>query len=575
MLQLSERLEFVNQTKELFQSIDILQGLAVPENEPLSLNSDAWDTASGLFASSISCQIPNFAFPAFQHGHSHGDFMETIGHEDFMETRCSSDNITGCSNFQSQQSLIESGSFFELPASEGPYNSKLSNSDVQESSILNSLCKSELFVDMAKTSQQFSECRMSNRNFVKDQFQMPSSLCTFDELFPKLDFAKALSKHDKNDDLFQWFSPMTEESNEMVTAELINDISRTSEVVSLSSNPKGHHSPIKVISDKQPSTSVQSSVTALNSAEGEKYSDIFGIDKQFDCSGVDIGSRSSGYWEDTVVPLEIGGHLDISASSSNCISEQYVDSKFRTSNTLFSKLGLHQRLEEIGRGSCSVARSDLNDQLYSTAKRRKIETPLLTSNEVSCLSRFDGSVNSFQPVYHLNSSSNFEFKDKVINKLEAGPFISDNCSIIAGNTVSSPKKLEQPAKTIKKKAKPGTKPRPKDRQQIHDRLLELRELVPNGEKVQRSQFDSKINENYKICIVHLLSDKMTPFLCFKYERNRKICLPLCLIKRFLSAASYMKGKQNLETINIPSSYGVIPYAAVKCSYCTILPYTVI
>ena len=74
-----------------------------------------------------------------------------------------------------------------------------------------------------------------------------------------------------------------------------------------------------------------------------------------------------------------------------------------------------------------------------------------------------------------------------MRKKEAGSCNDDNCSIIAEDTVLSPKKLELPAKTIKKKAKPGTKPRPRDRQQIHDRLLELRDLIPNGEKVCRSQ----------------------------------------------------------------------------------------
>ncbi|KAL3499070.1 hypothetical protein ACH5RR_041802 [Cinchona calisaya] len=83
---LAERLNFVNQTKEHFQSIE----LALPKNELMSLS-------SGF----------------------------------------STENITGCSNLQHHQSHVESGSFIELLPSEGPYNSIRSNFNVQESSIMN------------------------------------------------------------------------------------------------------------------------------------------------------------------------------------------------------------------------------------------------------------------------------------------------------------------------------------------------------------------------------------------------------------------------------------------------------
>lgn len=46
------------------------------------------------------------------------------------------------------------------------------------------------------------------------------------------------------------------------------------------------------------------------------------------------------------------------------------------------------------------------------------------------------------------------------------------------------KKSDEPVKVNRKRAKPGesTRPRPKDRQQIQDRVRELREIVPNGTK---------------------------------------------------------------------------------------------
>ncbi|KAL3499174.1 hypothetical protein ACH5RR_038267 [Cinchona calisaya] len=526
----AERLEFVSQTRELFQNIEILQGLALSEIEPLSSHSDAWD-ASGLFASLISCQNPHFASPAFRHGDSCEDFIEkdcslenitvsfpstseyeTLGPIITTSSLCENrlrianteahvDPIGNKSNFSPLQSFMESSSFFELSASHGPYDSKGSNHDLQESSIFNSMCNSELFIDMTKDSQQLFENRMSNQKLgllghsTEDQLQRPSSLHTVEELLPEIDCAKSVSEHC---DLFQWFSPMTDESNEMVEAKHRIDLSGESEVVSLFSNPKGPRAPAIIFSDNQRSTSVQSSITnALNSAEKEKDSGTFGNDKRSDCPGVDFGSKTPGDWEDVIRSIYIGDHLDVSASNSDCISKQYLESKLKTSNTLFSKLGLYQRWDEIDRGSCSVSRSDLTDQLSSTAKRRKIESPLLSSNEGSCLPKFVGTINSLQPVYHSNNTSNFESKDKVIRRLDAGSCIGDNCNIIAGKAVSSPKKLDQPGKIVKKKAKPGTKPRPKDRQQIHDRLLELRELIPNGEKMS-------IDRLLHLTIKHLL-----------------------------------------------------------------------
>ncbi|XP_062222473.1 uncharacterized protein LOC133921559 isoform X2 [Phragmites australis] len=62
--------------------------------------------------------------------------------------------------------------------------------------------------------------------------------------------------------------------------------------------------------------------------------------------------------------------------------------------------------------------------------------------------------------------------------------MDDCCSLNTANSkVSQVKKLEG-VKVIKKKARPGesTRPRPKDRQQIQERVKELRQIVPNSAK---------------------------------------------------------------------------------------------
>ncbi|PKU68150.1 Transcription factor LHW [Dendrobium catenatum] len=64
-------------------------------------------------------------------------------------------------------------------------------------------------------------------------------------------------------------------------------------------------------------------------------------------------------------------------------------------------------------------------------------------------------------------------------------WIDDTCSVNAeGSALHQPKKLEEYTKVVRKRARPGesARPRPKDRQQIQDRVKELREIVPNGAK---------------------------------------------------------------------------------------------
>lgn len=72
----------------------------------------------------------------------------------------------------------------------------------------------------------------------------------------------------------------------------------------------------------------------------------------------------------------------------------------------------------------------------------------------------------------------------------------DSCGSlnIANSMVSQVKKLEG-ENVVKKRARPGesTRPRPKDRQQIQERVKELREIVPNSAKV-------RIDRNISLCV---------------------------------------------------------------------------
>eukprot|EP00252_Welwitschia_mirabilis_P005517 TRINITY_DN15995_c0_g1_i3.p1 TRINITY_DN15995_c0_g1~~TRINITY_DN15995_c0_g1_i3.p1 ORF type:complete len:1015 (-),score=158.32 TRINITY_DN15995_c0_g1_i3:575-3619(-) len=63
-------------------------------------------------------------------------------------------------------------------------------------------------------------------------------------------------------------------------------------------------------------------------------------------------------------------------------------------------------------------------------------------------------------------------------------WVEDSHSKCENQRTPQVKKVDEPTKANRKRAKPGesTRPRPKDRQQIQDRVKELREIVPNGTK---------------------------------------------------------------------------------------------
>ncbi|KAG6405414.1 hypothetical protein SASPL_133003 [Salvia splendens] len=140
-------------------------------------------------------------------------------------------------------------------------------------------------------------------------------------------------------------------------------------------------------------------------------------------------------------------------TGSDCISQNVRSN----SNSLFSKLGLDQLLETSS--PCSF-----EDQSSSTAKRRRTGNFSWSQSQVKHV----GEMKSYNP----------EPKNSLVSK-EPRSCVDDSCSL----DVRTSRRHEEQVKPKKKKAKPGSKPRPKDRQMIQDRLGELRELIPNGEKM--------------------------------------------------------------------------------------------
>ncbi|KAK6947965.1 Transcription factor MYC/MYB N-terminal [Dillenia turbinata] len=227
-----------------------------------------------------------------------------------------------------------------------------------------------------------------------------------------------------------------------------------------------------------PADSVQSSITHVFSSEVKDVQLSVPIqipheDDLFEGLGLDF-SRGQGqggsFWEDVIMQNAGGDLLGINMGSTECISELVDGSSASTHKGLFSELGIDQLLKDVF-GS---------EHQLPSSKRAKTESPLVNGLATSVCS----SSNPVGCLYNLKKASNYgSMKD--VPKSQVGLWIDDSNSTKAGFvTAVQPRKSEEPAKVIRKRARPGesSRPRPKDRQMIQDRVKELREIIPNGAK---------------------------------------------------------------------------------------------
>ncbi|KAJ0779044.1 putative transcription factor bHLH family [Helianthus annuus] len=186
-------------------------------------------------------------------------------------------------------------------------------------------------------------------------------------------------------------------------------------------------------------------------------------------SGTDVDMfGNTGDLGDIITPIVNGNHLGYNSYNSGSISvpksAQNIGNDTTTpppKNGLFSNLGI----KELFEGVSGTSTSCVEDQVSSCSKRRKTGNPIWEMGPL-------------QPGMYNKS---FGQKSEPILKSE--PWLGDGYSNDGSSTILQAKKQVEPTKPTKKKAKPGTRPRPKDRQMILDRMAELRELIPNGEKM--------------------------------------------------------------------------------------------
>nr|GMD68447.1 transcription factor bHLH155-like isoform X2 [Ipomoea batatas] len=282
----------------------------------------------------------------------------------------------------------------------------------------------------------------SSADELRKLVQKPTSVCTFDESSRVTDdFVESLMADSLGDDL-------------SCAVGLIPSPSNMNKQFMFNSGSGG-----------DPSVSTESSITnAFNSHQKEKCSKtpfIHNLSNDFEC-------KKPEKWDNNLRSATSSHNWDYGTSSSGCTSEHSVGSK-RPSNTLFSNLGLDQLLYGTARSSCSFDRPGLNNQSLSTSKTRRFES-------------FSPSSNMMKPS-DLYSLDGLQTSIETVTKFNSGSWIGDSRSINAGNPDLQAKGHGKPSKAIKKKGKPGSRPIPKDRLQTYARLAELRELIPNGEKM--------------------------------------------------------------------------------------------
>ncbi|XP_010933833.1 transcription factor LHW isoform X2 [Elaeis guineensis] len=202
-------------------------------------------------------------------------------------------------------------------------------------------------------------------------------------------------------------------------------------------------------------------------------------------------------WDDIIMQVGSDSCLNLSANVSECIAELDMGSITGAEKGLFLDSGLEQLLDAIvgenaNRASThnSVATSvNPSADLDSEHKFSAISTvgaPSLYRNQVALAGLPSISTKSDVLLPRCDSEKIMHGSPKeALSVSHVSSWIDDSCSMNVGSAViNEPKKPEEAVKVVKKRARPGesTRPRPKDRQQIQDRVKELREIVPNCAK---------------------------------------------------------------------------------------------
>ncbi|PIA34825.1 hypothetical protein AQUCO_03700243v1 [Aquilegia coerulea] len=207
-----------------------------------------------------------------------------------------------------------------------------------------------------------------------------------------------------------------------------------------------------------------------------------------------VQSQRTECWDDYTLPVVSGSHSSLSTGASECISDLDLGST-SAQKGFFTDLRLEQMLEGVISKTFDTKPSSEDQMSTTTTTGRTTATAIVTSSEPtpnshinlashSCLAGSETKDESI-PKFKLDKT-NMQKNQKLTELIGNVGLRIDDCYSINAESVTSShsKKPEEAAKTTRRKgqARESPRPRPKDRQQIQDRVKELREIVPNGGK---------------------------------------------------------------------------------------------
>lgn len=309
----------------------------------------------------------------------------------------------------------------------------------------------------------------SSGSLVKDAVDV------FTEHFEPAHFPASLLETCQTDDFSQWLA----DSSKLCVSGLDLEAMLSDD---MSSDLGGSNNIFSNIQGSQSACSSQSSLThnVLDSCKEGKPSVVGANNNELLTEfGIDLGSRELGDVINTVEDKINPWPIDTGMRFSECISEVVGGrghSIAAPKKGLFSELGLEHLLKDG-----STIKSCIEDQ-WPSSKKRRVEAYEMVNDQIQQTYHSWG-VKSMQPSSTSVQMQDFGSLKECMEKAQSSYSIDAKSCISSVN--AKMRKTEEPPKASKKRARPGesTRPRPKDRQLIADRIKDLRDLIPNGAKL--------------------------------------------------------------------------------------------
>lgn len=293
------------------------------------------------------------------------------------------------------------------------------------------------------------------------------------------DFTMDLPDISLVDDLFQWFASSPENGTNGVTTALNRNVPPVTGVSTFASNLVEVN---KFVSDSSKASVVSAQSLITNTSQSSEQDNTVIMqnakDRLFDSLGLGTGYPVGKTWDNIITDTH-GSYSGGCNSMSTCTSKLATGSMDLPRKRLFWELGIEELLD--GLSNTNSTKSSVENHQSIASRRSKMERLSLDNNPIQLLDPCT-SMNLTQSSCMVDR---FPCKKEAVPKSQVSSWIDDSYSTnIGGSILERSHKSEEPAKTCKKRAKPGesNRPRPKDRQQIQDRIKELRGIIPSGAK---------------------------------------------------------------------------------------------